>query len=211
MAQKILVDTDKNGTKYYHCTDRCFKCGGTGMIDYYRPVNGGVCFDCDGSGIVEWDEKEYTPEYAAKLEERRIKRQQKADAKRKAEWFSKNGFAEDGTTYVFLGNTYERKEDIKAAGGRWCNEIGWHIPEPAEGFQYLKITVDEVAEEIPWGWDYKWEKLKDLKKRCKEEYNRLNNIHCRKWRLHQRQSFCPTIHGGLNGMFFSHHKYTKHF
>ena len=30
---------------------RCGRCGGSGMISAYIPVNGGVCFGCEGSGI----------------------------------------------------------------------------------------------------------------------------------------------------------------
>lgn len=38
--QKILVRTDKNDTKYFHCVDRCFKCGGTGIIKDHSEYKG---------------------------------------------------------------------------------------------------------------------------------------------------------------------------
>lgn len=152
MAQRILIRTDKNGTKYYHCTDKCFKCGGTGMIEYYRPVNGGECFDCNGSGIAEWEEKEYTPEYEQKLQAQREKREARKLAKQRekaaelnAEFFKRNGFNPEGKTYVVLGNTYDIKEELKAQGAKWDNTSRhWHMPTPPEGREYLELSVDDM-------------------------------------------------------------------
>lgn len=73
-----LLRTDKNGTKYFgsYC---CPKCNGRGEIRAYWYIAGGVCFKCGGSGVLEkmrtW--KEYTPEYAAKLEAKRAEREAK--------------------------------------------------------------------------------------------------------------------------------------
>ena len=152
MAQKILVRTDKNGTKYYHCTDRCFKCGGTGMIDIYRPINGGECFDCNGSGIAEWEEKEYTPEYEEKLRIQREKREAKKLAEEKAhaaeknaEFFQKNGFDPEGKTYFVLGNTFDIKEELKAQGAKWDNlSRHWHMSTRPEGRECLEVSVEEM-------------------------------------------------------------------
>jgi hypothetical protein len=30
----------------------CGRCGGTGVINHYRRVNGGVCFKCNGLGYL---------------------------------------------------------------------------------------------------------------------------------------------------------------
>lgn len=152
MAQKILVREDKNGTKYYHCTDRCFKCGGTGMIEIYRPINGGECFDCGGSGIAEWEEKEYTPEYEEKLRVQREKREAKKIAKEKeqaaeknAEFFQRNGFNPEGKTYFVLGNTFEIKEELKAQGAKWDNlSRHWHMSTIPEGRDCFEVSVDEM-------------------------------------------------------------------
>lgn len=150
--QKILVRTDKNGTQYFHCTDRCFKCGGTGIIKCYIPINGGECFNCGGSGISEWDEKEYTPEYEAKLQAQREKReakkleQRKAQAAEKnAEFFERNGFTTDGKTYFVLGNTYDIKEELKAQGAKWDTASRhWHMATKPEGREVLEISVEEM-------------------------------------------------------------------
>jgi len=152
MNEKILMKTDKNGTKYYHIRCSCAKCGGTGMIDYYRPVNGGVCFDCDGSGINEYDMKEYTPEYEAKLAEQRKKRaekklaeERKHAAEKNAKFFEMNGFTPEGKTYFVLGNTYDIKEQLKAQGAKWDNlSRHWHMPTQPEGLETFEVSVDEM-------------------------------------------------------------------
>lgn len=152
MAQKILVKEDKNGTKYYRCKDKCFKCGGTGIIKCYIPINGGECFDCGGSGIAEWDEKEYTPEYEAKLEEQARKRAEKKLAKEReqaaeknAEFFQNQGFTTEGITYFVLGNTYDIKEELKAQGAKWDNASRhWHMATKPEGREVVEISVDEM-------------------------------------------------------------------
>ena len=152
MAQKILVREDKNGTKYYHCVDKCLKCGGTGFIPYYQQISGGVCFDCDGSGRAEWDEKEYTPEYEAKLAARRAKKLEKKIAEEKAqaaeknaEFFEKNGFTAEGKTYFVLGKTFDIKDELKAQGAKWDNvSRHWHMATPPEGREVLEIAVDEM-------------------------------------------------------------------
>lgn len=190
MAQKILVKTDKNGTKYYNSTVPCDRCEGRG--DYWwgaiingRPQFAGTCYKCGGSGTMVVTEKEYTPEHAKKLEEQRAKRAEKRQAERdaeavkaKEEWLEKNGFDGDHNTFLFLGNTYEQKDAIKAAGGKYNNVIGWHIVNPVEGFQFLQVSLEEVARETYWGWDFTFELFdkNNIKARCKEEYNRLNNI-----------------------------------
>ena len=72
-----LIKVDKNGTKYWF-DPACPRCGGAGYIPGYEHVEGGICFMCEGSGEGKgrtW--KEYTPEYAAKLEAKRIEKAKK--------------------------------------------------------------------------------------------------------------------------------------
>ena len=169
MNDKILIREDKNGTKYYHHRCRCAKCGGTGMIDYYRPVNGGVCFDCDGSGIVEYDTKEYTPEYEEKLRQQAEKRRERQIAKERekapelnAEFFKKNGFNPEGKTYVVLGDTYSIKDELKAQGAKWDNlSRHWHMPTPPEGHDYLELSVDDMYD-ANYAGVYDWRSWKSF-------------------------------------------------
>lgn len=85
-----LIKIDKNGTKYYEGYRTCDRCEGRGIYVIGvcngrlvpSPVDSGICFKCGGSGkqLDKW--KEYTPEYEAKLEERRRKRREKQEEER---------------------------------------------------------------------------------------------------------------------------------
>lgn len=80
-----LIRTDRNGTKYYEGYINCTRCDGKGVYiigvcngqPVLSPVDNGVCFKCGGSGKQMGKWKEYTPEYEAKLAERREKRRAK--------------------------------------------------------------------------------------------------------------------------------------
>lgn len=178
MAQKILVREDKNGTKYYHCTDRCPRCGGTGIVEIYRPVNGGDCFECWGAGIIEWDEKEYTPEYEAKLAERRARKAEKKLAEEKAhaaeknaEFFKRNGFNAEGHTWVVLGNTYDIKEELKAQGAKWDNlSRHWHMPTKPENLDSIELTADDMYDANLAGV-YGWQSWKGFTEDRTEHYS----------------------------------------
>lgn len=155
MYKEELLRTDRNGTKYYAVTCTCGKCGGRGIIDYYIPINGGDCFDCGGSGVISYTTKVYTPEYEKKLEERRRKKAEKKLAEEKAhaaeknaEFFEKNGFSPDGKTYFVLGNTFDIKDELKAAGAKWDNTARhWHlpnIPQHISNLNVLEVSVENM-------------------------------------------------------------------
>lgn len=165
--EKILVKTDKNGTKYYHHRAACLKCGGTGIVKCYIHINGGECFDCGGSGISEWDSKEYTPEHEAKLQADRDKRFEKKKAEemakaaeKNATFFEKNGFDKQGKTHYVLGNTYDVKEQLKAQGAKWDNIAGhWHMSTKPEGFETLEFDVTDIFDSNYAGV-YEWNSWK---------------------------------------------------
>lgn len=167
MEHKTLIKTDKNGTKYYHHTDRCMKCGGSGIIRMYIPINGGECFDCNGSGISEWDSKEYTPEYEAKLQAQREKRFEKKKAaemakasEKNAKFFENNGFNPEGKTYFVLGNTYDIKDELKAKGAKWDNASRhWHMANQPEGLETLEFDVTDLYDSNYAGV-YEWNSWK---------------------------------------------------
>lgn len=178
MNEKILIKEDKNGTKYYHNRCTCGKCGGTGMIDYYRPVNGGVCFDCNGAGWVEYETKEYTPEYEEKLRQQAEKRRERKIAKERekapelnAEFFKKNGFNPEGKTYFVLGDTYSIKDELKAQGAKWDNlSRHWHMPTPPEGREYLELTVDDMYD-ANYAGVYDWRSWKSFPEEGDDHYS----------------------------------------
>jgi len=149
MTTMQYVRTDKNGTKIFHDWT-CPRCGGAGQADKWM-MTGRICYACGGTGkrAKPLTVKEYTPEYAAKLEARRVAKQAKYEAdhadeiaaakaaqeKREAEWRQENtrrvfkdwGLNADGIGYILTGDTYGIKEQIKAAGGRWRYGV-WICP-----------------------------------------------------------------------------------
>lgn len=157
---RVLLKVDKNGTKYWG-DYTCRRCGGAGGSDKWQ-YTGWKCYECGGSGKSDRPDiyKEYTPEYQAKLDARRAKRQAKriAELEAKADetraaWLEKHQFDADGFTFLFTGNTYDRKDEIKAHGAMFDSVLGWHIAKPVYGFDFVKVHIDEVATPaLAWGY-----------------------------------------------------------
>lgn len=157
--EPIYIRTDKNGTKIYHDW-QCPRCGGAGMCDKWI-MTGRVCFSCGGTGkrtspkIV----KEYTPEYWAKLEAKRIAKEQKriAEAQKYAEdhadeiaeinrqiiekRYAEFGCGADGIGYVLKGNTFPVKDQIKREGGRFFYGV-WISPKEISGKGITSKRID---------------------------------------------------------------------
>lgn len=163
-----LIRVDRNGSHYY-VDHKCPKCGGTGYLNYYSHVEGGVCFLCGGSGQHETSIIVRREEYAHELEEKRLARARKAAPAKNAAFLKSEGFSEDGKTYVVLGDTYAIREDLKAAGAKFNYLLGWHFPTPNAKYETAELTKgtvlfqseDEVVtllRELPngvldWPWD----------------------------------------------------------
>lgn len=161
----VFIRTDKNGTKIYHDWT-CPRCGGAGESSKWL-YTGKVCYECGGTGKRRAPKivKEYTEEYAAKLEAKRIAKRKKYEEEhadeiarkkeeqelREAEWkksrnewyFKDHGCSADGIGYVLTGNTYSIKDKIKKAGGRWTYNV-WVCPEEikADGVKATKIDLN---------------------------------------------------------------------
>lgn len=156
---KTYVKTDKNGTKiYYDYT--CDRCGGTGGAEAWK-FTGFTCYKCGGSGKMDTPDitKEYTPVYAAKLKVAADKRAEKRRAEvlivnvaEQATFLADRGFNELGHTFIVLGNTYDIKDSIREAGGKYSNVIGWHFTEAVKGFNTAMITKDECLEQTEAGY-----------------------------------------------------------
>lgn len=151
MADK-LIKIDKNGTKYY-ADYACRRCGGQGGLDQWA-YTGFTCFECGGSGIAHkpYIYKVYTPEYEAKLTERREARKKREEQKRReqsaelnAEWLKENAFSADGKVYIVLGNTYPIREQLRELGCRFSYTIGWHSSKQLSEYQTLELTADEIC------------------------------------------------------------------
>lgn len=146
MSKMVYIKTDKNGTKYW-ADYTCQRCGGAGGSDKWA-LTGWTCYECGGSGEsskpTTW--KEYTPEYQAKLDERRRKRDEARREKNIAEFESKlpelykqRGADEQGNIFVVLGNTYPIKDELKSKGAKFDTLFGWYFAQDMEGYETVKI------------------------------------------------------------------------
>ena len=87
MANKKLIKIDKNGSKHWEGIIKCDRCGGQGGSDAWKET-GYTCYKCGGQGwiVAKWIER--TPEYEAKLAEKRkakiAARMAEAEEQRKA-------------------------------------------------------------------------------------------------------------------------------
>ena len=137
-----LLKVDKNGTKYFS-DDVCPKCGGSGHIRGYEFIEGGRCFLCEGSGrhVTHW--KEYTPEYAQKLAQKRLERAKKTAGKRNEDFMRREGFDAQGRTWIVTGDTYSIKDELKAQGAKFSPLLGWHFDHeysPAIVVNFIEVT-----------------------------------------------------------------------
>lgn len=157
---------EKNGKKYVEVRGACPRCGGSGI--FYVGVHnghgipaapdGGVCYTCSGSGFITKEVRVYTEKELAASQKAKERRQQKANEKlHKAqnEWSQKHGFNEGNTTFVFLtGNTYDIKDELKTAGYKFNNDIGWHGPVAfeAEGYKQAEVSFENLYEFAPYAY-----------------------------------------------------------
>lgn len=194
-----LIKVDRNGTKTYEGLVDCPRCGGLG---YYAiaehngqpvlsPLDAGVCWQCHGAKkiVSRWQER--TPEYEAKLEARRaakaaqkqaekLQREAAEYEKNHNEWKQAHGFTLDGKTYLFLGDTYSVKEQIKAAGGKFDTMLGWHIDHEVDGYMFLQVELDSIAEATARGYEYTCY-ARDIDEQKDAEYKKQTGKHDSEW------------------------------
>lgn len=174
----------KDGRTYVMALFKCSRCGGSGNYAY-NPKDGSRCFRCGGSGKESAQVRWYTEpemeaqERAAERKREKIEEDKIATAPLiRREFLKKNGFSEEGFTWIFLGDTFLNKDLIKIAGGVYNSVIGWHIGhEPkVELFDgtvlpYFKASVDEVLTFSEYGFGSFKEEAKDL---IQQKTNELN-------------------------------------
>ena len=155
-----LIKVDKNGTEYY-ANYTCQRCGGAGGSDKWQ-FTGWKCYECGGSGKSTKPQiwKKYTPEYEAKLNERRAKRAAKKLEELTAKqddtltrWLDSHQFDADGNTFVVLGNTYEAREQLKAIGAKYDSIIGWHFHQAIHGFDTKMVNINDIATKTLYGYN----------------------------------------------------------
>lgn len=141
-----LIKTDRNGTEYY-ADYTCPRCGGQGGSDAWA-YTGWTCYECGGSGkaIKPRIFKVYTPEYAAKLKARRLARAKAKAPETNAKFFKSLGMDEEGRAWIVIGKTFEIKDQLKEAGAKYSNLLGWHFDHEVSEYACFMLTIDEIAE-----------------------------------------------------------------
>lgn len=169
-AKRIGEPIKKNGRLYTKIEMTCDRCGGTGVFacrvenghPVPHPAYGGVCLKCNGEGVVRktvrlYTEREYAAAQRAKAnrkaaaEERRITAEKERKAKAFDKWLERNGFNEDGYTYLIYGNTYPIKDALKDHGCKFSRELKWHGPAAGE------VPDDCYIELAHWTDIYDWD------------------------------------------------------
>jgi len=160
---------EKDGKLYTNVECKCDRCGGTGIFatrveNGHRvphPAYGGVCLKCDGVGTIRKTVRLYTEkQYAAMQKKKEVgaaRRALEAEARRihrkitaYQKWLSLNGFNEDGETYLIFGNTYPIKDQLKAAGCKFSQELKWHGPAAVD------VPEDCYVERVHYSHIYEW-------------------------------------------------------
>lgn len=132
--QGTLIRVDKNGTKYFTGFEACDRCGGLGYADKWY-FTGKTCYKCGGNGKQPASWKEYTPEYEAKLEERR--------AKRRAKWL------EDHKEEIEAQAREAEERRLKEEAERKAREEAERLEQERIEAQKLKSRyVGEIGERI---------------------------------------------------------------
>lgn len=162
---KVLIKVDKNGSKHY-IDHNCPKCGGAGVIECYHHVDGGACFKCGGTGVFEHKVVERTPEYEKLLSDRRAERAKKKAPETNGKFFAKFGLNADGDCWIAMGDTYSRREELKADGATYNDYFGWHYSEERPGT--VKVQRDQVMEQYGNGTFHFRDFAPDIVKKIRE-------------------------------------------
>lgn len=148
----------KNGKLYTEVKEPCPRCGGAPRIAAYAHVDGGICWKCGGAGFFSKTVRLYTEKELSaqnRVKEQRaaasLKKANERNEKFKHEWPLRNGFNEDGFTYLIYGNTYPIKDRLKEEGCKFSPELKWHSPKEIEG-----LPNDCGQEKIAFDQLYRW-------------------------------------------------------
>lgn len=155
---------NNKGKLVVDATCKCDRCGGSGKaiarvvngIPIPFPNDGGVCYKCDGTGYIKKTIRVYTEEEFEKIEKTQSKRAEERAAaleekyeQKKEQWFIRNGFNEEKITYIYFPlDSYDIKEELKAAGFKYNPILLWHAAEVPDEYsdKCILVSFDEVAE-----------------------------------------------------------------
>lgn len=124
---------ERDGKKYVRVKGACPRCGGSGHFSYNQ-MDGTICYGCMGSGVKIMEVRWYTDAERARMDTRRAA----ARATRI------NGFG--GTILVLTGNTYNHREELREAGCRYNDGLGWYAPAGVS----VEVPFDCEAKELTW-------------------------------------------------------------
>ena len=144
-TERVLIKTDKNGTKHFQ-VDSCPKCGGTGIYDM-TTLDGKRCWKCGATGFYPHVEKEYTPEYAAVLAQKRRDKELQRKRERLPDEIRRRGFAdENASIFVVKGETYPIRGKLKAAGAKFDYFYGWYFRDAASagGWDTSEVKFSDI-------------------------------------------------------------------
>ena len=141
---KIIKVYEQNGKLYADCKCACSRCGGKGEIPYFGHIDRGVCFACSGTKYFYKTVRAYTEAEREKMDATARAKEEKKKAQAEAEsevnkiaWMKKYGM-DGGKLLVVAGtNTYHIKDDLKAAGARYYDGIGWFFNEQTAPKGYI--------------------------------------------------------------------------
>lgn len=163
---------DKNGTQYF-ASNVCRKCGGKGYLYGYEHIDGARCWRCGTTGREDkpYTWKRYTPEYAQKLADKRRAKMIARAPETNANILKKWGFSADGKAYIVLGDTFAIKDELKAAGAKYNDALGWHFAQINGDFNTFEIDISDIAEQDDTGvWQMiHWHRALDIIKKAKDE------------------------------------------
>jgi hypothetical protein len=80
--------------------------------------------------------------------------------------FEKEGFDADGKTHIVLGDTFAMKDELKAAGAKFNDYLGWHFASKPDDFDTFEISISEVGEQTElgvWQFLYHYEVIEIIK------------------------------------------------
>lgn len=123
-----------------------------------HPAYGGICLKCGGTGFLRKEVRLYTDKEMASMEkaaQRRAEANERARLERvrrsRETWNERNGFNEEGFTYIVYGNTYPIKDELKEKGFKFSPKLKWHGPGAVD------VPSDCGVEKVSFDSLYYWE------------------------------------------------------
>lgn len=141
-GEAYIERVDRNGTEHWLDLN-CPKCGGSGYLPGYEFIDGARCWKCRATGYHPHRWLVHTPEYAAKLEAKRVAKARAKNLTERADFLEREGFGPDGKTFVVVGKTFDIKDELKEAGAKFNYVLNWHFPVKPEAYTTVELTVEE--------------------------------------------------------------------